>query len=425
MDGQLNKIEQTTDIVPEKVILVGVYSAKPEAIAESIKELEELVKTAGGEVVDVILQARDGVDSKTYVGKGKVEEISDSVFGQRADMVVVNDELSGVQLKNLDQALECRVIDRTALILDIFAKHAHTKEGILQVELAQLKYRSARLEGLGKSLSRLGGGIGTRGPGEKKLETDRRHIRARISQIKAELEDIANHRNLLRNNRKKLGKPIVAIAGYTNAGKSTLLNRLCDSQVLSYDKLFATLDPTTRAYVLPDGKEIFLTDTVGFIEKLPHNLVEAFASTLEEVVYSDLILHVVDCANPNFEQQMAVVYDTLTQLKAMAIPIITVFNKIDAVDFEVDLLRDPIAQNCVGISALTGQGVEQLVAMMEQQLRSGMQLIETVIPYDQGSLVQVIREYGQLLKEEFQQDGTYVKAYLEPALINKYKIKSK
>ncbi len=411
--------EESTEI--ERVILVAVSDkGNTEVTMESVNELEELAKTAGAMTVDKIIQNREAVHPGTYVGKGKIEEIKDAVFVTKAHGIITDDELSPAQLKNLEKELDCKVIDRSTLILDIFAKHAHTAEGKLQVELAQLNYRVSRLQGLGSSLSRLGGGIGTRGPGEKKLETDRRHIRSRAAQLRSELKEVKKHRDMLRSNRKKQNKPVVAIAGYTNAGKSTLLNALTDAHVLEEDQLFATLDPTTRVLSLPEGKEIFMTDTVGFIHKLPHHLVEAFQSTLEEVAYADIIIHVVDGSNPSYEKHMNVVYETLEELNATGIPVLTVFNKMDKEDFDASELKDFRAFKVCYTSAKEGQGLNELKSILEEKLLDGQQHIKVRIPYDKGHIVQNIRTYGQLLEERFEADGIYVEAYLEDALIKKY-----
>lgn len=407
----------------ERVILVSVSDKGYTEIAEeSLDELEELAKTAGAVTVAKIIQNREKKHPGTYVGKGKIEEIKDAVFIHKADGIITDDELTPAQLKNLQTELECKVMDRSLLILDIFAKHAHTSEGILQVELAQLNYRSTRLIGLGASMSRLGGGIGTRGPGEKKLETDRRYIRSRIEQLKSELEVIKGHRAMLRENRKKQSKPMIAIAGYTNSGKSTLLNVMTNSAVLEEDKLFATLDPTTRVLVLPEGKEVLLTDTVGFIHKLPHHLVQAFQSTLEEVLFADIIIQVVDLSNPQYEKHMKVFYDTIDQLKASHIPVITVFNKIDKMEEVPEDLKDSRAFECLYTSAKTGKGLDKLQEVIEEKLQHGQQLIKVKIPYNKAFLVQNIRTYGQLLVEQFEADGIYVEAYLETAFINKYEL---
>jgi len=407
----------------ERVILVAVSNkGESDEALESLNELEELAKTAGARSMEKIIQNREAVHPGTYVGKGKLEEIKDALFVHKANGIITDDELSPAQLKNLEQELNCKVLDRSLLILDIFARHAHTSEGILQVELAQLNYRSSRLSGLGTSLSRLGGGIGTRGPGEKKLETDRRHIRRRIGLLRNELKEVKKRHTMLRENRKSLNKPVIAIAGYTNAGKSTLLNVLTDSAVLEEDQLFATLDPTTRQLILPGGKEIFLTDTVGFIHKLPHHLVEAFQSTLEEVTYADMIVHVVDASNPSFEKHIQVVYETLDKLNASHIPVITVFNKMDKEIESKAVLLDQRAYTTCFVSAKEGTGLNELKELIEAKLLEGQQLIKVRIPYDKGHIVQNIRTYGQLLVEEFEADGIYVEAYLDEALIQKYQL---
>ena len=313
----------------ERVILVAVSTGDGDDAEASLKELAELVKTAGAVTVDRMIQNREQVHPGTYLGKGKIDEVKERIWELDATGIVCDDELSPAQLKNLEAALDTKVMDRTMVILDIFASRAHTREGKIQVELAQLKYRAARLVGMRASLSRLGGGIGTRGPGEKKLEVDRRLIHERIGQLKAELEDVKRHREVTRQQRERNFAMTAAIVGYTNAGKSTLLNRLTDADILAEDKLFATLDPTTRSFVLPNGQQVLLTDTVGFIRKLPHHLIEAFKSTLEEAKYSDIILHVVDCSNPQMDMQMHVVRETLRELEIVDKTVVTVFNKID------------------------------------------------------------------------------------------------
>ena len=407
----------------ERVILIAISDkGHTDATIESVNELEELAKTAGAVTVDKIIQNREKVHPGTYVGKGKIEEIKDALFVTKADGIITDDELSPAQMENLEKELNCKVMDRSLLILDIFAKHAHTAEGILQVELAQMTYRMSRLSGMGITMSRLGGGIGTRGPGEKKLETDRRVIRKRVDILRNELKDVKKHRDMLRENRKKQNKPVIAIAGYTNSGKSTLLNALTDSHVLEQDQLFATLDPTTRVLELPDGKEIFLTDTVGFIHKLPHHLVEAFKSTLEEVVFADIIIHVVDGSSSSFQKHIDVVYETLEKLKALDSPVITVFNKMDMEVESIALLKDDSAFRTCYISAKEKTGLDELKTIIEEKLREHLQLIKVKIPYDKGHIVQNIRTYGQLLVERFDEDGTYVEAYLDDALIQKYKL---
>ena len=321
--------------VKERVILVGVCVNDGDDTEESIEELEELAKTAGAITVAKVIQNREAYHPGTYIGKGKIEEIKELAGHLEATGIVCDDELSPAQIKNLEDMLQLKVIDRTVMILDIFAARASTKEGKIQVELAQLRYRSTRLIGLGNSLSRLGGGIGTRGPGEKKLEVDRRLIKERISILKRELEGVRQNRETLRMKRQRNAVPVVAIVGYTNAGKSTLLNTLTNANVLEEDKLFATLDPTTRNLELKSGQQILLTDTVGFIRKLPHHLIEAFKSTLEEAKYADIILHVVDASNPQADMQMHIVYETLEQLGVKDKPVITAFNKQDRLELPI------------------------------------------------------------------------------------------
>ena len=365
-----------------------------------------------------VIQNRESVHPGTYLGKGKIEEVKALVLETGATGVICDDELSPAQLKNLEEALELKVMDRTMVILDIFASRAHTREGKIQVELAQLRYRAARLVGMRASLSRLGGGIGTRGPGEKKLEVDRRLIHQRIGQLKGELEDVKRHREVTRQQRERNHAVTAAIVGYTNAGKSTLLNRLTGAGILAEDKLFATLDPTTRSFVLPDGQQILLTDTVGFIRKLPHHLIEAFRSTLEEARYSDIILQVVDCSSPQMDMQMYVVRETLRELKIVDKTVITVFNKIDRLkDREASLLpRDFDSDYQVRISAKTGEGLEELGKILEAVIRSQRVFLRRTYPYAQAGKIQIIRRYGQLLKEEYQEDGIAVEAYVPAEL---------
>ena len=392
----------------ERVILVGVQENDGDDTKESLQELAELAKTAGAEVVGTVIQKRERIHPGTYVGKGKIDEIRTLLNALDATGIICDDELSPVQMNHLQQELESKIMDRTLLILDIFASRAVTKEGKIQVELAQLRYRAVRLVGLGSSLSRLGGGIGTRGPGEKKLEMDRRLIKERISQLKKELEHVKKHRELLREGRKKDRVMTAAIVGYTNAGKSTLLNTLTDAGVLSEDKLFATLDPTTRLLNLKDGQQILLTDTVGFIHKLPHHLVEAFKSTLEEAKYADYIIHVVDSSNPQAEMQMHVVYETLRELGVMGKKIITLFNKQDAPGASV--LRDFKSDYTLKISAKTGEGLDDLNDLLEKLLTEEQIYVERLFPYSEAGKIQLIREYGQLISEEYTDEGIAVKA---------------
>lgn len=395
----------------ERVILVGVQQADGDDTEESVKELGELAQTAGAQVVGSVIQNREKIHPGTYIGKGKLDEVRMMLWETDATGIICDDELSPAQLNNLQSELDCKVCDRTLLILDIFARHAVTSEGKLQVELAQLRYRAARLTGLGNSLSRLGGGIGTRGPGEKKLEMDRRLIRARISHLKQELEEVIRHRELIRTGRKKSEQKIAALVGYTSVGKSAIFKQMTGADVLEDAKLFATLDTTTRGIRLSGKQEVLLTDTVGFIRKLPHHLVEAFKSTLEEVCCADILIHVVDASSPQMEIQMGVVYETLHQLGADDRPVITVFNKQDLLA-EPKSFRDHHAELCVAASARTGQGMEEIKAGIEQILRSQKIYIERLYPYDQAGLIQIIRRKGELLSEEYQAEGIFVKAYV-------------
>lgn len=392
----------------ERVVLVAVQKEDGENAEESLDELAELAETAGALTTGRIIQSRESVHPGTYIGKGKIDEVRALILATDATGIICDDELSPAQLHNLEQELECKVLDRTLLILDIFAGRAITSEGKIQVELAQLRYRAARLTGRGTALSRLGGGIGTRGPGEKKLETDRRLIRERISALKEDLARVEKHRAVLRTGRARGNLKSAAIVGYTNAGKSTLLNRLTGAGVLSEDKLFATLDPTTRMLELPDGQQILLTDTVGFIRKLPHHLVEAFKSTLEEAKYADYIIHVVDASNPCAETQMHVVYETLRQLGAKGKTVITLFNKQDVA--EGVSLRDFRSDFSLKISAKTGDGLEELMKVLEKILSEDQIYLEHVFPYQEAGKLQMIRERGQLISEEYTGDGIAVKA---------------
>ena len=404
--------------IEERVILVGVQESFSEDIEESLDELAELCKTAGATVVGRVIQNREKIHPGTYIGKGKMDEVALLTEELDATGIVCDDELSPAQLNNLEKELGCKVMDRTLVILDIFAGRANTSEGNIQVELAQLRYRAARLVGLRSSLSRLGGGIGTRGPGEKKLEMDRRLIHARISQLKAELAQVQKHRELIRGKRKKDNLVVAAIVGYTNAGKSTLLNTLTDAGVLEEDKLFATLDPTTRMLELSAGQNILLTDTVGFIRKLPHHLIEAFKSTLEEAKYADIILHVVDASNPQKEKQMHVVYETLSQLGVTDKKVITLFNKQDKIT-EPEVLKDMKADKTLRISAKTGDGLDELKRELENILRERSILLERIFPYEKAGLIQLVRTKGQLLEEDYRADGIYVKAFVPVEIYGK------
>ena len=369
---------ETKEIV-EKVILLGVDVG--DDTKESMKELAELVDTAGATVLDSIIQSRERIHPGTYLGKGKIEEVRERIERLDATGVVCDDELTPAQLRNLEDLLDTKVMDRTMVILDIFAKRATTSEGKIQVELAQLKFSAARLIGLRSSLSRLGGGIGTRGPGEKKLEMDRRLIHERISQLKSELKKVESHRELIRKSRDENLAFNVAIVGYTNAGKSTLLNKLTDANILAEDKLFATLDPTTRKLKLGSGQEILVTDTVGFIRKLPHHLIEAFKSTLEEAKYANLLVHMVDASNEEASSQMLVVYDTLRSLDVVDKDIITVFNKTDLIKEGEELPRDFHADKILKMSAKTGEGIEDLKKTIENILQNQRVYLEHIFSY--------------------------------------------
>ena len=405
----------------ERVILVGVSLTDQDEARRSLDELKDLVSTAGAETAGIVIQSREQVHPATYVGKGKIEEIKDLLWESDATGIVCDDELSPVQMKNLQDELDTKVMDRTLIILDIFASRASTSEGKIQVELAQLKYRQTRLTGFGTSLSRLGGGIGTRGPGEKKLEMDRRLIKSRIAQLNRELKDVKRHREVTREQRSRSHIPVAAIVGYTNAGKSTLLNTLTGAQILAEDKLFATLDPTTRERKLPSGQEILLTDTVGFIRKLPHHLIDAFRSTLEEARYADLILHVVDASSEQMDQQMYTVYETLQNLEVTDKPVITIFNKQDKPGCE-QMARDFRADYTVRISARTGEGIEELLQTIEAVLRQKKIYIENLYSYQEVSKLQLIRKFGELQSEEYREDGIYVQAYVPVEIYENVKV---
>lgn len=415
--------------IKEKIIIfaadTGGYTQKEVSleIQASLDELTELIDTAGAEVVGRLVQNRDRIANDLYLGRGKVEELREMIYELGATGVCCDDELSPAQLMNLQDALDIKVMDRTMVILDIFAAHAGSYEGKLQVELAQLKFRATRLVGMRDSLSRLGGGIGTRGPGEKKLEIDRRVIRDRISRLKAELRNVESQRSQQRKQRQRSAVPVVGIVGYTNAGKSTLLNALTGAGVLQEDKLFATLDPTTRGYKLPGGQNILLTDTVGFIRKLPHHLVEAFSSTLEEAKYCDVILHVVDASDENWDKNIETVYSTLKQLKIdenSGKPMITVFNKIDRISKD-DLVgvRDLRADKTLYISAATGQGLPELASAIEEILRNQKSYIRHTFAYSEAGLTGLIHKYGEIQTEEYLDDGIFIEAYVPKSILGK------
>ena len=406
-------MQETYEIkdMEERVLLIGVSEQDGDDAEDSLIELADLVKTAGAVVVGTLIQKREKIHPGTYVGTGKVTEIAELIEETGATGIVCDDELSPAQLKNLEELLATKVMDRTLIILDIFAARASTNEGKIQVELAQLKYRLSRLTGLGRSMSRLGGGIGTRGPGEKKLEMDRRFINDRIAQLRRELAEVVKHRDITRAKREKQNVPVVAIVGYTNAGKSTLLNHMTDAEVLEEDKLFATLDPTTRILELTNKQEVLLTDTVGFIRKLPHHLIEAFKSTLEEAKYADIIFHVVDASNPQRDKQMHIVYETLDNLGVKDKKIVTLFNKLDA-RTDDEPLQDFRADKVLAISAAKNKGLEEVKAVLEDMLREDKIYIERVISYNNAGIIQLIRKQGELIAEEYVAEGIAIQAYV-------------
>ena len=397
--------------IEETVILVGVDTGETESEESSLDELSELARTAGARVAGRLIQARETTHPGTYIGKGKMLELKELLWETGATGIICDDELTSVQIGNLEEELSCKVIDRTLLILDIFAARAVSGEGKIQVELAQLRYRASRLSGLGKSLSRLGGGIGTRGPGEKKLEMDRRLIRERISRLKKELRDVEKHRELIRGQRKQSGLKVAALVGYTSAGKSSIENALTDAGILEDAMLFSTLDTTTRALMLDNTQEILLTDTVGFIRKLPHHLVEAFKSTLEEAGCADIIIHVVDASNPQMDTQMHVVYETLRQLGAEGKPVITLFNKQDLLE-KPGYPGDFRADYSIPTSAKTGQGLEELKKALLEIIRRDQIYIERLYDFAEAGKIQIIRTRGQLISEEYVPEGIQVKAYV-------------
>ena len=398
------------DDIRERVILVGVDTEGGETAERSLDELAELAATAGAEVTGRLIQTRECVHPATYIGRGKLIELKEMLWETEATGIICDDELSSTQLGNLEEELDCKVLDRTLLILDIFAARAVSGEGKIQVELAQLRYRASRLSGLGRSLSRLGGGIGTRGPGEKKLEMDRRLIRERISRLKKELADVERHRELLRSQRNQSGMKVAALVGYTSAGKSSIENALTNAGILEDAMLFSTLDTTTRALQLDGTQEILLTDTVGFIRKLPHHLIEAFKSTLEEAKYADIIVHVV-VSNPRMDEQMYVVYDTLRQMGAEGKPVITLFNKQDRLEKE-ESHKDFQADYSIATSAKTGQGLDELKVALLEIIRRDQIYVERLYPFADAGKIQMIRSKGQLLSEEYLPEGIQIKAYV-------------
>jgi GTP-binding protein HflX len=415
-----------TSQLQEKVVLVAIETSNNEGMVEAyLDELEELAQTAGAITVGRMVQKREGIHSGHYLGKGKIEELAALVEQLGATGIICDDELSPAQLKNLNTMLDTKVMDRTMLILDIFAARAQSREGKIQVELAQLKYRMSRLAGLGVSMSRLGGGIGTRGPGEKKLEMDRRYLRERAAELNNELKNIETNRQTLRNQRQKNSVPVISIVGYTNAGKSTLLNTLTDAGVLSEDKLFATLDTTTRRVNLPGDSEVLMTDTVGFIRKLPHHLVKAFRSTLEEVKQGDILLHVVDVSNERCEDQIKVVYETIKDLGCLETPVITVFNKIDKDSAKLPYPIDTIARKTVNISAKTGEGIDRLLSEIEELLQSSRNKLKVLIPYSDGYLLNMLHGQCEIISEEHTGEGVLVESYMNEEMtlrLSKYTV---
>ena len=401
----------------ERVILVAV-DEDGSMKDDFLNELEELAQTAGAVTVGRLIQRREKRHPGHYIGKGKAEELKLMIAALDADAIITDDELMPAQMRNLEDMLDTKVMDRTMVILDIFAARALSNEGKIQVELAQLKYRLTRLSGQGTSLSRLGGGIGTRGPGEKKLETDRRYIKERIAELESSLRDIETHRELLRSGRGKKGVINVSLVGYTNAGKSTLLNKLTDAGVLAEDKLFATLDTTARNLKLPGGTSIILTDTVGFIRKLPHHLIRAFRATLEEMKYADILIHVVDASNPDRAQQMSTVYSTLKDLGCEKTPVITAFNKMDR-DVELPLPPDTSARQTVKISALDGKGTEELALAVETLIKSFKKHIKVVVPYSEGKLMAMVYSRCEIINEEHREDGICADLYADSEMENR------
>lgn len=398
--------EVDTDI--ERAVLVGIEDE------EALDELRELLKTAGGYEVGRMVQSRDKKDTAFFIGKGKLKELALLSQAMNANLVVFDEELSGAQIRNLEETLGLKVIDRTQLILDIFAQRARSREGKLQVELAQLKYMMPRLIGMGQQMSRTGGGIGTRGPGEKKLEVDRRRIRDRLNDLENDLREVKKHRDLQREGRISRKVFQVCLVGYTNAGKSTLLNKLAEADIYAKDQLFATLDPTTRKVTLNNGKEVLVTDTVGFIRKLPHDLVEAFKSTLEEVLYADLLIHVVDGSNPDYETQVRVVTDVLAELGADDKNVIMAINKIDRCLGRFAAVEYKDQENAVHISAIEGIGLSQLLSMIEKHAGMQSRTVELLIPYAEGSVVSTI--YGsanEVIEEQYMEDGIHIKAEVD------------
>lgn len=408
-------------INPDKAILAGldaaVFSREETATESTLEELKALLETAGGTAVGMLLQARPAPDPHSFLGEGKVEELRQAVEATGANMVIFDNDLSPSQIRTLEDMTGATVIDRSALILDIFAQRAKTREGRLQVELAQYQYLLPRLSGMGRSLSRQGGGIGTRGPGETRLESDRRHIRTRISRLQQELKEVRRVRGVQRQLREKNSVPVVALIGYTNAGKSTLLNALTGAGIPANNRLFDTLDTTTRRLTVSDTLDVLLSDTVGFIAKLPHNLVEAFQATLEELQYADLLLHVIDASDPDREAHMEVVEKLAAELAPQGVPIIEVYNKADLV--EPQLI--PIGENRVAISASEGRGLDALLRLMEKNLDTGVKRVVLKLPYSAAGEVDRIHREGKVFSSEYENDGILVDAALSREMQGRYR----
>lgn len=406
------------EIKKEKAVLAGITNDRkdqPYSTQATMDELAELAKTAGAEVCAVVLQPKDAPDTATYLGSGKLGELAEFCRTLEADLIIFDDELTGSQQRNIEEATDTRVIDRSTLILDIFASRAISLEGKLQVELAQMKYMLPRLGGMGKSLSRLGAGIGTRGPGESKLETDRRHIRTRISHLQRQLDEVSKRRNYARERRKKDGRQTAVLVGYTNAGKSTILNALTDAGVLAENKLFATLDPTARGLQLPDGREAVLIDTVGFIRKLPHHLVRAFRSTLEEAVYADVLLHVVDSTSPEVSQHLAVSEQLLAELGCGDTPTIRIFNKCDQLE-----TVPPSNDERLYLSAETGYHMEELLKLISIKMPVTKRRMDLILPYAAAGLSDALRKDGKVLAEEYVPEGIKITADIEQKAVHRY-----
>ncbi|HEX2273170.1 MAG TPA: GTPase HflX [Acidimicrobiales bacterium] len=408
----------------ERIVLVGVAipPTTQEAAESSLDELAALVDTAGADEADRVLQRRDSPDPATFVGQGKAEELRDISETVDADTVVFDDELSPAQSRNLEKILGRTAIDRTAVILDIFAQHAHSQEGKAQVELAQLRYRLPRLRGRGKALSQQAGGIGTRGPGETQLEVDRRRLVRRMTKLEADLRDLTRNRRTQRKSRARSGLRTMAVVGYTNAGKSTLLNRLTHADVLVEDRLFATVDPTTRRLELPGGERVLVTDTVGFVRKLPTQLVEAFRSTLEEVAEADLLLHVVDAAVADPEAQIDAVRTVLAEIDADHVPELIAFNKSDLLGDQRTEAKRLLDRHpgSVLVSARTGEGIDDLLGAVGERLRALGRVVELVVPYGRGDVMAALHRHGEILSEQHEAEGTRVQVRLHPGDVERF-----